>query len=110
MHVLEQFLKLVAPLAPHLAEEVWELLGYSETIFNESWPTYDPEKAKEDQVTVAVQVNGKLRDTITVARDLPDAELSKIATESDKVRAFLDGKQILKTIVVPNRIVNLVVK
>jgi leucyl-tRNA synthetase len=110
VQVAETFTRLLAPFAPHLAEEVWEMLGHKQTVFNELWPQFDPEKAKEDQVTVAVQVNGKLRDTVTVARDLPEDQMAELASNLDKVRAILDGKKIVKTIVVPNRIVNLVVK
>jgi leucyl-tRNA synthetase len=110
IEVVEQFLRLVAPFAPHLAEEVWELMGHTQTIFDERWPAYDEDKALEESVTVAIQVNGKLRDTITVARDLTQDQLTSAATGSAKVMAFLEGKQVVKTIVVPNRIVNLVVR
>ena len=116
VNVLEHVLRLLAPFAPHLAEECWELLAAAsgrqdlKSVFDEPWPSYDAEKAKEDQVTVAVQVNGKLRDTVTVARDLPEEQLAALASDLDKVKAILDGKKIVKTIVVPNRIVNLVVK
>ncbi len=110
VQVMEQFVRLLAPFAPHLAEEVWETLGHQQSIFDEPWPSFDEEKAKEDQVTIAVQVNGKLRDTLTVPRDMADAELGRLAADQEKVRAFLAGKQVVKTIVVPNRIVNLVVR
>jgi len=110
IQVTEQFTRLLAPFAPHLAEEVWEMLGHTQTVFDEPWPSFDPGKAKEDQVTIAVQVNGKLRDTVTVPRDLPDDQLAALASNLDKVKAHLDGKTIVKRIVVPNRIVNLVVR
>ena len=74
------------------------------------WPEFDEDKAREDQVVVAVQINGKLRDTFTVQRDAAQDELTRLALELEKVKPHVDGKQVVKTIVVPNKIVNIVVK
>jgi len=100
---------LLSPFAPHIAEELWHNLGNERSIFLESWPKYDPEKAVETQVTIAVSVNGKVRDTITVMRDISEEELRSKALSSEKVRKYLKGKQPKKIIVVPGRIVNIVI-
>jgi leucyl-tRNA synthetase len=110
LHIMEMLTRLIAPLAPHLAEEVWEMIGHATTVFDECWPEYDEEKAKEDKVTVAVQVNGKLRDTVTVDMNAANDVLIEAAMQLEKVRPHVDGRQIVKTIVVPNKIVNIVVK
>ncbi|MGB7656593.1 MAG: leucine--tRNA ligase [Novosphingobium sp.] len=98
----------IAPMMPHLAEEAWEALGYEGLIADAPWPLVDPALLVEDEVTIAIQVLGKLRDTITVAKGLPREELEALALASDKVQRALDGKAIKKVIVVPDRLVNLV--
>jgi len=108
--MLENLVRLMAPFAPHMAEEVWAAFGHHSTVFDEPWPKWDEEKAREDSVTIAVQINGKLRETMTVARDLPQEEAARLALELEKIRAHVSGMQVVKTIVVPNRIVNIVVK
>jgi leucyl-tRNA synthetase len=100
---------LVFPFAPHLGAEVWErLLGGR--VWEEPWPVADPELLSSDTVTLVVQVNGKLRDRIEAAADAPEAELLDLARASEKVRRHLDGKQVVKEIVVPGKLVNLVVR
>ncbi|SDA33251.1 leucine--tRNA ligase [Sphingomonas sp. NFR15] len=99
---------LVAPMAPHLAEEAWAAHGGEGLIADAAWPVVDPALLVEDEVTIAVQVNGKLRDTLTVAKGADKAALEAMARGSDKVIAFLDGKEPKKVIVVPDRLVNLV--
>jgi leucyl-tRNA synthetase len=108
--VCEHLAVLLAPLAPHLAEEVWELLGHSKSVFDESWPAFDEEKAREDEVTIAVQISGKLRDTFTMPRDSEEALVIEQALSLEKVKPHLEGKQIVKTIVVANKIVNIVAR
>ena len=105
---IRTLLLLVAPMMPHLAEEAWELIGESGLIAEAAWPTVDPALLVEDEVTIAIQVLGKLRDTITVAKGLPREELESLALASDKVQRALDGKPVKKVIVVPDRLVNLV--
>ena len=92
------------------AREIWEELGRGDPVFRQSWPPFDPELAKEDLAEVVVQVNGKLRGRIYVPFETPDAELIACAKEEEKVKPFLDGKQVVKTIVVPDKLVNFVVK
>ncbi|MFM5918601.1 MAG: leucine--tRNA ligase [Novosphingobium sp.] len=105
---IRALLLLVAPAMPHLAEEAWAALGEAGLIANAAWPAHDPALLVEDEVTVAIQVLGKLRDTITVAKGLPREELEALALASDKVQRALDGKEVRKVIVVPDRLVNLV--
>jgi leucyl-tRNA synthetase len=107
---VETLVKLIAPSAPHMAEELWHVFGHSRSIFDESWPEFDAEKAKADTVTIAVQINGKLRETFDAAAGASKDELEKSALELEKVKAQLEGKELAKVIVVPGKIVNLVVK
>ena len=99
---------LVAPMAPHLAEEAWAMLGSDGLVADASWPGFDPTLMIDDQVTMAVQVNGKLRDTITVARGLPKDEAQALALASERVQRQLGGAAPRKVIVVPDRLVNIV--
>ncbi len=101
-------IRLAAPMMPHLAEEAWSRAGGAGLVADASWPAVDPALLVEDEVTVAVQVKGKLRDTLTVARGLSDAELEALALASEKVQRSLDGAQVRKVIVVPDRLVNIV--
>lgn len=105
------FLKLLNPIAPHMTEELNEVaLKQNEQLIYSDFPTYNEKYLESSDVTVAVSVNGKLRATITVAKDLSNKELETLALEQENVRKFIDGLQILKVIVVPNKIVNIVVK
>ncbi|MBF2422397.1 leucine--tRNA ligase [Listeria welshimeri] len=105
---VEGFVQLLSPIAPHLAEELWEILGHTETISYVTWPTYDETKLVEDEVEIVLQVNGKVKSKITVAKSLGKEELEKIAQEDDKMKENLEGKTIRKVIVVPGKLVNLV--
>jgi leucyl-tRNA synthetase len=100
---------LIFPFAPHLGAEVWERLEEGR-VWEDRWPVADPELLASDTVTLVVQVNGKLRDRIEAAADAPESELLTLARESEKVRRHLDGKEIVKEIVVPGKLVNLVVR
>ncbi|HHT99288.1 MAG TPA: leucine--tRNA ligase [Acholeplasma sp.] len=105
------FLKLLNPIAPHMTEELNEVaLKQNEQLIYSDFPTYNEKYLESSDVTVAVSVNGKLRATITVAKDLSNKELETLALEQENVRKFTDGLQIVKVIVVPNKIVNIVVK
>ena len=103
------FLILLSPFAPHIAEELWHDLGNDRSIFLESWPQYDPEKAVETRAMIAVSVNGKVRDTISVPRDASEDDLKSQALSSEKVRKYTEGKEPKKVVVVPGRIVNIVI-
>lgn len=105
---LEGFVKILSCLCPFIGEEMWEKLSHSETIAYESWPTYDPSKLVKETITIAIAVNGKPRDTISIAPDTDEKTLENLALSSEKVKAFLAGKPVKKVIVVKGRIVNLV--
>ena len=105
------FIKLLYPVAPHIAEEIWQLVfGGTDTITYESWPVYDDSKTIENELEIGVQVNGKVRATIMINKDEDKSVIEKIALGEEKVKKYIDGRDIIKVIVVPNRIVNIVVK
>ena len=104
------FIKLLNPIAPHLTEEIWSLMGHDNTIAYEEWPKYDIEKTKEDTFFMVVQVNGKVRGKIEVAADTSKEEMEKLAYEIENVKVHIEGHDVVKTIVVPKKLVNIVIK
>jgi leucyl-tRNA synthetase len=104
----ETAISLIQPYAPHIAEELWQVLGH-ERLWEQPWPVADPALLERDTFELVVQVNGKVRDRFEVETGLPESELIERALQSDKVRAHVDGKQVRQTIVVPNKLVNVVV-
>jgi len=108
--VILKTIQLIAPLAPHLAEEMWQLCGFEESVFKSSWPEFDPEAVIGDVIEVAIQVNGRLRGTVQVPVGSDQASVEQAAKENEKIRAHLDGKVIFKVIYVPGRLLNFVVK
>ena len=109
-YMAEGIVKLLNPIVPFITEEMWEILGHTGTIAYESWPTYDDAKMVEDVVTIAVSVNGKLRATIEMPINSSNEELLAFAKSNENVIKHIEGKEIVKEIVVPNKIVNIVVK
>jgi leucyl-tRNA synthetase len=107
---IRNLLALLAPFAPHMAEELWHQLGNKDSICSQPWPKYDAELAKESELTIAIQVNGKLRDTITVPADAKEELVKEKAQASEKVWSFLEGKQVVKQIYIPQKLLNIVVK
>jgi leucyl-tRNA synthetase len=107
--VLEPFVLLLSPFAPHLAEELWRALGHKETLAYEPWPAYDPALTKADTVEIPVQINGKVRAKLTVPAEISQAALQAAALSDPKVRELLGGKAPRKVIVVPGKLVNIVV-
>ena len=101
---------LLSPFAPHIAEELWSILDHGKTLAYEPWPTFDAEAVKEDTIEVPVQIGGKLRGRISVPADSDAAALETAARTDPKIAELLSGKTIIKTIVVPGRMVNFVVK
>jgi leucyl-tRNA synthetase len=101
---------LLAPFAPYLAHELWEMLGQKENLLRAPWPKYDPALAKEEEIEIPVQVNGKLRSRIIVPADADEAFVRERALADEKVKAAIAGKQVIKVIVVPGKLVNIVVK
>lgn len=110
MEYAEGFVKLLAPVAPHMMEEIWQVLGHNESISYAEWPKFDPEKLVESTVEIMVQVNGKLRGKFSAAKDAAKDELEKAAMADHHVPKFLEGKDVKKVIVIPNKIVNIVAK
>ena len=107
---VEGYVKLLSPIIPHICEEMWQVLGHDGTIAFESWPTYDEAKTKNATVTYAVSVNGKLRDKLVLDPELSKEEVEKLAFQSPKIKSYTDGHEIVKVIVVPKKIVNIVIK
>ena len=107
--VVKTFLRLLAPYAPHIAEELWARLGEAALIAHASWPICDPEALKREEVTIVVQVNGKLRGRVQLAVDATNEEAEAAALADERVQNHITGKTVRKVIVVPNRLVNIVV-
>ena len=108
--VLEKTILLISPFAPHISDELWVEIGNEDSTFIQEWPKYIDELTKEDKVNLVIQVNGKLRDTATIKLGISKEECEKIAFSSDKIKKFLENKEIVKVIVVPNKLVNIVIK
>lgn len=108
--LLENLLLLVAPLAPHITEELWELLGNEFSIHRRAWPVFDNDLAISDEVTVVIQVNGKLRDKLIITRGASEQEVEELALASEKIVNQLNGLEIKKIIIVPDKLVNIVAK
>ena len=106
---VEGYVKMIYPFAPHLGEELWEFLGYQQTITYENWPNYDNNKTINQEVTVVVQINGKLRDKLQVSIDTTKEELEKLVLNSPKVLANLNGMTPKKIIIIPNKLVSIVI-
>ena len=107
---LEKITLMLAPFVPYLAEQLWEELGRQGPVFKQPWPEYDEELAREEEVEVVVQVNGRVRSHIRVPLGTPREELERLALQDDKIRSFVEGKQIVRVIVVPDKLVNVVVR
>ncbi|HJX00192.1 MAG TPA: leucine--tRNA ligase [Terriglobales bacterium] len=107
---LRMLVLMLAPFAPYLANEMWEVLGESSELLRETWPNFDPELAREEQIEIPIQVNGKNRSRIIVPAGLGDEEVRERASADDKIRLLLEGKEPLKVIVVPDKLVNIVVR
>ncbi|MFK7737145.1 MAG: leucine--tRNA ligase [Pirellulaceae bacterium] len=107
---LSNFVLLLSPMAPHLAEELWHLLGNKDSLAYESWPTFDEALTKSKQIEIPLQVNGKLRAKLTVPAEISKDELETLAMQDERIQELTSGKNIVKTIVVPGRLFNVVVK
>ena len=103
---------MISCIIPHVGEEIWQILGHDQTIAYESWPTYSEEKCRDSEINVAVQVNGKMRGTVLMDADLPDDQVVANVVADEKIAKFLakNGGSIVKTIVIKNKLVNLIVK
>jgi leucyl-tRNA synthetase len=108
--ILEKLALLLAPFAVYLSQEIWEELSHNGPVFRQPWPSYDSELAKEDEAEIVVQVNGKLRSRMAAPFGTPREELEARALADEKVKPFVDGKQVVKLITVPDKLVNIVVR
>lgn len=108
--VLDKVILLIASFAPHIADELWEIIGNTTFTFEEEWPTFEEELTKEHKMNLVVQINGKIRETIPAKIGLPKEEYEKLAFDSEKIKKAVERKEIVKVIVVPNKLVNIVVK
>ena len=108
--VLGDYVRLLAPFAPHFSEEQWSLLGNTYSVFNEEWPKYDEKALVKDEVEIAIQINGKVKHKIVISSGLSDEEIKATALEDEKVKELTEGKTIVKVIVIKGRLVNIVVK
>ena len=106
----ETVLKLLAPFVPHIVEELWEIIGNTETIFKQSWPKYDERFIVFDEITVVVQINGKIRSKLVVNSDITEDEIRKTAMADEKVTQWLKGKEIIKSVYVPKKLLSFVIK
>jgi leucyl-tRNA synthetase len=109
-YVLQKTVQLMAPITPHLSEELWEMFGHTDTVFRSKWPEPDPNAIVEDLITIVVQVNGKVRANLEVPPDISEDSLIAEAKSNERVVKFIEGKTVIKEIVVPGRLVNIVVK
>jgi leucyl-tRNA synthetase len=107
---IKTLLILLAPTAPHLTEELWQRTGYEYSIHDQPWPKWDEELARDEEITLVVQVNGKLRDRINVAASITEDEARELALGRQRVKPYIEGKQVVKLIYVPKRLINLVVR
>lgn len=101
---------LLAPFAPHIAEELWQAVGGQDSVHKQPWPKYDEAALVQDELEIVVQINGKVKDRLTVPADMGKEEMEKFALEQDKIKALIDGKTIVKVVGVPKKLVNIVVK
>jgi leucyl-tRNA synthetase len=107
---VEAVVVLLAPIVPHIAEELWEMMGHQDTLTGVPWPSYDPALTSEEELTIVIQVNGKLRSRILVSADESEEKVKEMALADEKTQKFLDGVKVVKIITVPKKLVNIVVK
>lgn len=107
---IENLILLLYPFVPHITSELWEVSGHSDPISTHSWPEYDENALVVNEVEIVVQINGKIRDKIVVSPDLSKDEMCELALNNEKIQQFIDGKQVVKTIAIPKKLINIVVK
>ncbi len=107
---IESVVILLSPIVPHVAEELWEMLGHKPFLMDHPWPSFDPEVAAEEEMTIVVQVNGKVRSRISVPPDMPEQNIKELAKADERVGKFIAGQKIVKEVYVPKKLVNIVVK
>jgi leucyl-tRNA synthetase len=108
--IYESFLKILSPFAPHLAEELWSSLGYKKSIFKDKWPDYDKKLIIDEEVTIAIQINGKLRGTIKVERGISEEDLKSKIIKLPKINGYINSQRIKKFIYIKDKLVNIVLE
>ncbi|MFH1822812.1 MAG: class I tRNA ligase family protein, partial [Patescibacteria group bacterium] len=106
----ENFLIMISPFAPHLAEELWAKLGNKKSIFKERWPKYDPKLVKDELIELVIQVNGKVRDRLEERANINEKDAKELALKSEKIKKWISGKKVIKVIFVKGKLVNVVIK
>ena len=107
--MLKQYLLLLAPLAPHISEELWSVLKGEFSIHQQEWPAYDPKELEEDRVTIVIQVNGRLRDKVEVDKGISEKEVARLSLDRQKIKSYTKDRKLLKSIWIKDRLLNLVV-
>ncbi|MFP3392116.1 leucine--tRNA ligase [Brevibacillus sp. SIMBA_040] len=107
---MEDFVKMLSPITPHIAEELWEKLGHSETLTYEAWPTYDESKLVDDEVEIVLQVNGKNKEKLLIASEATKEQMEELALTNEVIKELIEGKTIVKMIAVPGKLVNIVIR
>ena len=108
--VSERLILMLAPFAPHMSEELWNKMGHNNTVHRAMWPKFSKEAAKKDEITIVIQINGKVRDKVDVDANISKEDLKEMVFKQEKVKKYTEGKEIVKTIVIPKKLVNVVVK
>lgn len=106
----EVLLQLLNPIAPHITEELWEMLGHETSLVYETYPEYDEAKLVKDEIEMVISINGKVRDKMIVENKATSSEIEELALKQEKIKSYIDGKKVVKIIVVPGKLVNIVVK
>jgi leucyl-tRNA synthetase len=106
---LQQFVLILSPFSPHIAEEIWELMGHKQSLAYERWPSFESSKTIEDKIEVVLQVNGKVRGKIELPQGTTEQEIERLAHLDSNVQRHIEGKKVIRTIVVKNKLVNIVV-
>ena len=107
---LEKFIIMISVFAPHLGEELWEMTGHPYSVFHQQWPQYDPKILEEQQVEYVIQVNGKIRDRMVIERSATEEQIREAALQTGRIPSLIQGKKIVKTVVVPHKLVNIVIR
>lgn len=110
LEATKMILSLLSPFAPHITEELWCMIGNEKPLFNHPWPSYDPEMLKEEEMIIVIQINGKVRSKIVLPVTTPEEEIKNKVMNNERIKKFISNKEIVKTIYVPNRLINLVCK
>jgi leucyl-tRNA synthetase len=106
---METIILLLAPFAPHVTEELWHRRGHTDSVHHQPWPSFDAEIAREEETTIVIQVNGKLRDRMVVPTGMAEDEVKGMALDRERIKEWIEGKEIRRVVVVPDRLVNIAI-